>query len=149
MHVGQYMLNSGDRRYEEPGSLTFRLNGKTAYPHDFNTIVGSVTSNYERYAKSFGLFPCEPNWIYPICNHYGMSALAVHDNVTQSDYQQRYLPMWLEKLDTEFTDPSGSIIGLRSKHTGIEFPFPVGEAGYSHFADIFAPARARRGCCWV
>ena len=144
MHVGQYMLNSGDRRYEEPGSLTFRLNAKTAYPHDFNTIVGSVTSNYERYSKSFGLFPCEPNWIYPICNHYGMSALAVHDNVTQSDYQQRYLPMWLEKLDTEFTDPSGSIIGLRSKHTGIEFPFPVGEAGYSHFADIFAPARARR-----
>lgn len=25
--VGQYMLNSGDRRYGEPGSLTFRLNG--------------------------------------------------------------------------------------------------------------------------
>ena len=144
MHVGQYMLNAGDRRYLEPGSLTFRLNERTAYAHDFNTLVGSVVENYDHYAKEFGLFPCEPNWIYPICNHYGMGSLAVHDAVTGSDYVKTHLPMWLDKLDTEFTDASGSIIGLRSKHTGIEFPFPVGEAGYSHFANIFSPERAQK-----
>ncbi len=144
MHVGQYMLNSGDRRYAEPGSLTFRLNDKTAYPHDLHTIIGSVVSNYERYNDSFCLYPCEPNWIYPICNHYGMTSLATHDRLFGTTYVAKFLPGWLDKLDTEFTDTSGSIIGLRSQHTGFEVPFPVGEAGYANFADCFSPERARR-----
>lgn len=144
MHVGQYMLNSGDRTYAKPGSLTFRLNEKTAYEHDIHTIIGSVVSNYEREKDAFCLFPCEPNWIYPICNHYGMTSLAVHDRLFGTDHTGTYLPVWLEKLDTEFTDTSGSIIGLRSQHLGFEIPFPVGEAGYANFANCFAPERAKR-----
>jgi hypothetical protein len=142
MHVGAYMLNSGDRRYAEPGALTFRLNPSTAYVHDFHTIIGSVVKNYE--TAEFGLFACEPNWIYPICNHYGMSSLAVHDKLYGTRFVATHLPNWMQKLDTEFTDGSGSIIGLRSQLTGIEFPFPVGEAGYAMFADVFVPERARR-----
>jgi hypothetical protein len=142
MHVGQYMLASGDRRYLEPGSLTFRLNARTAYVHDFNTLVGSVKANYD--TAEFGLFACEPNWIYPICNHYGMASLAVQDAVTGTDNVRRYLPRWVEKMDAEFTDESGSIIGLRSQHTGLPVPFPVGEAGYAPFENIFAPDRARQ-----
>jgi hypothetical protein len=144
MHVGQYMLNSGDRRYAEPGSLTFRLDDRRAWEHDVHSIVGSVVENYEHYEDDFCLYPCEPNWMYPICNHYGMGALTVHDAVFGTNHRERILPNWLEKLDSEFTDRSGSIIGLRSQLTGIEFPFPVGEAGYAHFAHCFAPDRARR-----
>lgn len=140
MHVGQYMLNSGDRRYLEPGSLTFRLNSRTAYVHDFNTVVGSVTSNYD--TAEFGLFACEPNWIYPICNHYGMGALAVQDAVCGTDNVKRYLPGWIKMTEQEFTDESGSIIGLRSQHTGLPVPFPVGEAGYAPFQNCFDPDSA-------
>ncbi len=142
MHVGQYMLNSGDRRYAEPGSLTFRLNRKTAYEHDFHSLIASVARNFSD--SDFCLFPCEPNWLYPICNHYGMVSLSVHDALFGTSYVDEHLPRWLHMLDTEFTDASGSIIGLRSKHTGLEFPFPVGEAGYSHFANCFSPERAQR-----
>jgi hypothetical protein len=144
MHVGQYMLNSGDRRYAEPGSLTFRLNARTAYEHDHRSIVQSVVENYAHYENEFCLYPCEPNWMYPICNHYGMTALANHDRLYGTTYRARTLPTWLEKLDREFTDRSGTIIGLRSQLTGIEFPFPTGEAGYANFANCFAPERARR-----
>jgi hypothetical protein len=144
MHVGQYMLNSGDRSHAEPGALTFRLNARTAYRHDFHSLIGSVVSNYTREEQEFCLYPCEPNWIYPICNHYGMTSLAVHDRLFGTDHVGRFLPSWLAKLDTEFTDASGSIIGLRSQLTGIRFPFPVGEAGYAQFANCFAPERARR-----
>ncbi len=142
MHVGQYMLASGDRRYLEPGSLTFRLDDRTQYVHDFNTIIGSVTSNYA--TAEFGLYACEPNWIYPICNHYGMGALAVADAVCGTENVQRYLPGWLAALDTEFTDAAGSIMGLRSQHTGLPVPFPVGEAGYAPFENIFVPDRAQK-----
>ena len=144
MHVGQYMLNSGDRRYGEPGSLTFRLNGRISYPHDLHTIIGSIVDNYAHYKRDFCLYPCEPNWMYPICNHYGMTALATHDRLYGTDYSKNLLPTWLDKLDTEFTDRSGSIIGLRSQLTGLELPFPVKEFGYATFANCFAPERGRR-----
>ncbi|HKC52885.1 MAG TPA: hypothetical protein VKF60_18995 [Myxococcota bacterium] len=142
MQVGQYMVSSGDRRYAEPGSLTFRLNERTAYVHDAHTIAESVAKGFER--SDFCLFPCEPNWIYPVCNHYGMTCLAAHDRAFGTTYVADHLPHWQEMLDREFTDDSGSYIGLRSQHTGIEAPFPAGEAGFAWFANCFAPERARR-----
>ena len=144
MHVGQYMLATGDRRYAEPGALSFRLDARKTFAHDFHSLIGSVVSNYTRDEGQFCLYPCEPNWIYPICNHYGMTSLASHDRLYGTDYVARFLPSWLAKLDSEFTDESGTIIGLRSQLTGLEAPFPTGEAGYANFANWFAPERARR-----
>lgn len=141
-HVGGYMLASGDTSYLEPGSLTFRLSDKRAWPHDFRTLIGSVNSNYE--TAEFGHYACEPNWIYPICNHYGMLSLATHDALLGSDLVGRHLPAWLRGLETEFTDTAGSTVGLRSQYTGLPVPFPVGEAGYAFFENAFLPARARQ-----
>jgi hypothetical protein len=142
LQVGQYTVSSGDRRYAEPGSLTFRLSPRTAYVHNAHTLAESIAKGFEE--SPFCLFPCEPNWIYPICNHYGMAALAAHDRAFDTSYVPEHLPRWLDMLDREFTDESGSIIGLRSKHTGFEVPFPVTEVGYAWFANCFMPERARR-----
>lgn len=144
LQVGQYMTSSGDRRYAEPGSLPFKLNASTTYAHDFKSLVGSVAENYEHYKDGFCLYPCEPNWIYPLCNHYGMAALATHDSLSGTDHVRRMLPRWLEKLETEFTDSAGTIVGLRSQHLGLEFPFPVWEADLSRFTNCFAPELAKR-----
>ncbi|WP_374526969.1 hypothetical protein [Novosphingobium sp.] len=141
-HVGGYMLASGDRRYLEPGSLTFRLNARKEWRHDFRSIIGSVERNYA--SAEFGQFACEPNWIYPICNHYGMLSLQAHDALLGTDLIGRHLPAWLKGLETEFTDASGSTVGLRSQYTGLPVPFPVGEAGYSFFESAFLPQRARQ-----
>jgi len=142
LHVNQYMLSSGDRRYAEPGSLTFRLNANTAYPHDAHTIAKSVYDNYR--TSDFCLFPCEPNWVYPVCNMYGLGSLAAHDAVFGTDYARSVLPQWLHMLETEFTDRKGSLVGLRSYWTGLEIPFYSGEAGFAFFANVFSPAHARR-----
>ena len=142
MHVNQYMLNSGDRQYAEPGSLTFRLSERTAFPHSAHTLAQSILDNYQR--SDFCLFPCEPNWVYPVCNMYGLGSLAAHDAVFGTHYAQVSLPRWLEMLESEFTDEKGSIIGLRSYWTGLEIPFYAGEAGFAFFANVFSPALARR-----
>lgn len=142
MHVGQYMLNTGDRRYAEPGSLTFKLNERKIYRHNLQSMAGAVAANFA--SSPFTLFPCEPNWVYPICNMYGMSGLAAHDAVFGTSYVREVLPQWLDKLQTEFTDLKGSIIGLRSKWTGLEMPFYAGEAGFAFFANIFSPRLAQR-----
>jgi hypothetical protein len=142
MHVGQYLLSSGSRRYAEPGALTFRLNDRTAYPHDYHTVVQSVVDNFKR--SDFCLFPCEPNWVYPICNMYGMSALAAHDRLFGTTYVKDILPKWLDMLDKEFTDGKGSLYGLRSYWTGLAMPFYSGEAGFAFFANVFSPELGRR-----
>lgn len=142
MHVNQYMLSSGDRRYGEPGSLTFRLTEQTAYPHSSHTLAESMLMNYRR--SDFCLFPCEPNWVYPVCNMYGMGSLASYDAVFGTNHVQSWLPQWMEKLESEFVDGKGSIIGLRSYWTGLEIPFYAGEAGFAFFANVFSPALARR-----
>ena len=141
-HVGGYMLATGDRRYLEPGSLTFRLNARQAWPHDFATLNASVDRNYA--IARFGIYACEPNWLYPICNHYGMLSLVTHDAVTGSRLVDRHMTDWLRGIDEEFTDSSGSIVGLRSQWTGMPVPFPVGEAGYAFFESAFLPQRARQ-----
>jgi hypothetical protein len=142
LHVGMYMLASGDRRYAEPGSLTFRLNQRTAYPHDVHSLARSVRQNFE--TAPFCLYPCEPNWVYPICNHYGLTSLAVNDRLFGTDTVAQIREPWLASLDTEFTDESGSIVGLRSSLTGLRFPFPGGELMFAPFMDCFAPERAWR-----
>jgi hypothetical protein len=137
-----YMSNTGDRRYAEPGSLPFRRNAHRVFHHDAHTIAQSVMKNF--LDSEFCLYPCEPNWVYPICNHYGMTALKIYDRVFGTKYVPSVLDRWLSSLDTEFTDYSGSVIGLRSSLTGIRFPFPAGDAGFAGFENCFAPDRAQR-----
>ena len=137
MQVNQYMLNTGDRRYTAPGSLSFRLNAHTVYPHDAHSIVDSVRDNHAR--AEFCLYPCEPNWIYAVCNMYGMGALASHDAVFGTRYLPEILPRWQQRLDTEFTDGKGSLVPLRSLWTGFGIPFYAGEAGFAFFANVFSP----------
>jgi hypothetical protein len=139
---GLYMSASGDRRYAEPGSLPFKLNERTTFRHDVHVLAGSVISNLRQ--SQFCLYPCEPNWIYPICNHGGMASLVVYDRLFGTSYTQEIRDRWLSQLDRELTDPAGNIIGLRSTYTGIEFRFPSSELGYAIYTNAFKPAKAWR-----
>lgn len=140
--VNLYMGNTGDFRYAEPGSLPFKLNDKTTFLHDTHTLATSLITNFRN--SEFCLYPCEPNWVYPICNHNGMTALVLHDRLFKTGYVDSILDRWLHGLRTELTDPSGAVIGLRSSYTGLEFKFPGGEAGYALQTNTFLPQRAWR-----
>lgn len=142
LQANLYMSNTGDMRYAEPGSLTFRLNSRTAYPHSVHTLAKSVHENFK--SSEFGLYACEPNWIYPICNFYGMTSLVIHDRLHGTRFMAETVGPWLDKLDSEFTDCKGSVIGLRSDLTGVELPFPTGEIAFATMANTFAPDRAER-----
>jgi hypothetical protein len=142
LHVGLYTSSTGDRRYAQPGALTFRRNARVAYSHDAHTLAASVAANFARAA--YTLYPCEPNWVYPICNHYGMASLVLHDRLFGASDAKTHLPKWLASLDTEFTDEAGSVIGLRSELTGLRFPFPGGDMGFAYFASLWSTERALR-----
>jgi hypothetical protein len=140
--VALYCGNTGDSRYEVPGSLTFRLNDKKAWPHDVHSITRSVVDNYRR--SAYCLYPCEPNWIYAGCNFRGMTTLAAYDRAFRTEYVASVRDSFLEQLDREFTNGAGGIVGLRSSLTGIEFPFPSSDLGYCLTTSTFCPERAER-----
>jgi len=142
IQVGLYMSNSGDRRYLEPGSLTFVQNNRKSFRHSFKDIGLSLIRNFRQ--SPFCLYPCEPNWIYPICNHYGMTALTLYDRICGTSHVGELLPNWLEKLDSELTDRKGSVVGLRSSLTGWTPPVPSFDGLYVPFANTFVPDRAER-----
>ena len=142
LHAGMYMLASGDHRFLEKGSLTFRKNARTAYVHDANDLVRSLNSNYTD--APFCIYPCEPNWAYPICNYIGITGLVAMDAVKKTDHASSLRDRWTTALDTEFTDESGSVIGLRSTLTGLRFPFPGGELGFATYQKVLEPGRAWR-----
>lgn len=138
--IGLYMSATGDMRYTRPGSLVFEGVGKLRYEHSALSLVQSLLDNFER--SSFCLYPCEPNWLYSACNHFGLGSVAVFDRLLGTDHTARIFPRWLENLHTEMTDPAGEVIALRSTYTGFEFKFVGSSALYGYLALPFAPERA-------
>ena len=125
LQVCLYMNNTGDRRYEEPGSLTFKVSEKLQFPHDIHSINQSLLDNYDRNYDEYCLYPCEPNWIYPACNLYGASSLTAYDVVFDTNHFGSLREQFTEKLETEFVTPAGGIVPLRSQLTGHALPFPA------------------------
>lgn len=122
MHVGLYESVTGDMRYSRPGGLTFRWNDKTSYVHDLGTINRAVYDNYHRY--DLGFFPCEPNWIYPVCNSSGMISMILHDRLHGTTYSSELSETYRFAHEHEFVAPDGTPVGLKSTRLGWNVTVP-------------------------
>ncbi|HEX8605333.1 MAG TPA: hypothetical protein VF774_21995 [Pseudoduganella sp.] len=141
LQVCLYMGNTGDMRYAQPGSLTFKYNDRISYKHDIHTIVASLNRNYA--GEAFCLFPCEPNWVYTPCNFMGLKSLACYDRLFGTQHFNGIIGRFTEKLDSEFTMADGSVYALRSNLTGFAVPFPFGDDGRSMFMSPIQEQAAR------
>jgi len=122
--LGLYASNTGDRRYEQPGMLDFRLRNGQHFPHDMHSIANALVSNFE--ASPYCLYPCEPNWIYTFCNLQGMTGMLLYDRVVGTRHQQRLHERFENLWRQEFTELDGSIVPIRSSLTGLSIPGLVG-----------------------
>ena len=92
----------------------FRLNDKWAFSAaDFIDRLEHETQH-----SDFTLFACEPNWIYPLCNTIGASAIRMHDPKRWADLAYRFR----RALDAEFLDAFGRFVPCRSAKTGLALP---------------------------
>jgi hypothetical protein len=136
-----YMNATGDDRYTKPGSMNFIWNDKTSYQHDIHTINQSIMDNF--LSQKYCLYPCEPNWIYPACNLRGMIALALYDTVFGTKQIEEIMPAFRKQLEAEFINPDGTLVSLRSKHTGHALPFPVPAGGLAKYLHPVLPDLAK------
>jgi hypothetical protein len=112
-----------DDRYCAPGALTFR-HGSTAYEHDFGAVARVLHRNVMQ--SDYALFACEPNWIYSVCNTFGLNTLLAHDRLHSTGTAEPARTRLRAAMDAEFTRPDGNILGVRSNRLGMSWNFWVG-----------------------
>ncbi|GAA1749433.1 hypothetical protein [Aeromicrobium alkaliterrae] len=116
--VGMFETLSDDR-FSRPGALTYRWDDGEQYPYEFGSLTSSIQRNMER--SAYTLYSCEPRWIYPVCNTFGVNTLALHDRLHGSSMlpglEERIRRAYVE----EFHRPDGRIIGVRSETLGLSW----------------------------
>jgi hypothetical protein len=115
-----------DDRYSRPGALTFRWDDATAFTHDYPGLATAVHRSMT--GAPFTLYPCEPNWIYTVCNTFGMNTLLGHDRLYGSGHFPELESRLRESYEHEFLRPDGRIIGVRSENYGMSWNFWSGSA---------------------
>lgn len=83
-----------------------------------------------------GLLPCEPNWVYPLCNAITASAIRAHDSATAQQLWPSIRDGFQRSLETDYTTPDGRLVPFRSSYTGFAPPL-VGGAVMQAFPCYF------------
>ncbi|MCD2189826.1 linalool dehydratase/isomerase domain-containing protein [Actinomycetospora soli] len=123
--VGLYELLNDDR-YSRPGALTYRWSDDEAYAHDFPALARQLHGGMSR--SDYALIPCEPNWIYTVCNAFGITALLAHDRARGTALFEDVRDRLHHAYEHEFLRPDGRIVGVRARHLGLSWNFWAGAA---------------------
>mgnify|MGYP001139132908 CR=1 FL=1 len=144
--VGSYESNTGDARYRESGALPFRL-GQRCWNYTFDMIARAVHDNMKR--SRLTLFPCEPNWVYNMCNMTGINTLLLSDRLHGTRYVDSVGADFGRRLREEFVTPDGRVTAIRSARLGFTIPMltsTVADCSLVTMLHAFDPELAHR--CW-
>ncbi|MBL6751335.1 MAG: hypothetical protein ISP90_12470 [Nevskia sp.] len=142
--LAEYISNTGDRRYcDEPFVLRHRDGRQWQYT--FHQLVEILHRNFK--ASRFTLFPCEPNWIYPMCNNFGAISLMIHDRLFGTGYWADIETDYRQRFEDEFMTLDGRALAIRSAHTGLTIAAltsAMADCFTAHFLHGVMPDLARR-----
>lgn len=145
-HVACYTANTGDRRYLEPGSLTFRLNRFRSYRHSLETILATGRENHR--TASYGpSYPCEPKLTYSACNLIGNLSHLTADRIFGTNYRAEMLEPLRRSHVSEMMCRDGVVHAGRVVPLGIRIPLYTSsqvEALWAWMASPFFPDLSRR-----
>ncbi len=141
--IGMYELLNGSY-YARAGSLSLRRDEKTVYDCDFPTLAHAIRRNF--LAEPLGQFPCEPFWIYPYCNTYGVNTLLMYDTVYGTSLAEAVIERVQHSYDSgEFMRPDGRIMFIKNKLGPTLLPTSIsGEAGATFWLHAGLPELAER-----
>lgn len=120
LQVAMYSVLN-DERYLRPGSLDFRWDESTTYPYDLPALAHNVRESVE--GSRFALYPCEPNWIYTICNTFGLNTVLASEQLAATGQAAAVQERLRRAYESEFLRPDGRIVGVRSAHLGLSWNF--------------------------
>lgn len=152
MYTGWYgallamnMSNFGDLRFSQPGAIRLEHPDGRVFSYSFTEMCEHMHRNFRE--SDFCLFPCEPRWIYPMCNNFGAIALKVHDRMHGSSFWSDIEGRYREQLENEFITIDGRITAIRDYRTGVTIPgltSAMADAAAAIFMNPLFPDLARR-----
>jgi len=83
-------------------------------------LIEQLVEQYE--TAKFGLLPCEPNWIYPLCNFITATAIRGYDTEHNTQYWADIKKRFRDMMDQEFLGIDGHFVPFRSSYTGLAAP---------------------------
>ena len=116
LNLTMYMRNTGDMRYEKRGSISFRKNEDEVFNHSAHTIAESIVGNWE--AGGYTVFPCEPNFLYSLCNWKAIQSMVSYDKLFGTTYWDDHKEKVLVKYRDELLAPNGTPTIFKSTRTG-------------------------------
>ena len=143
--LGMFETASGTSPFAAPGALTFRWDEKTAFPYSHGSMLEEVVKNYQRY--DVGWFPCEPRWIYSMCNLVGRTALEFHDKRHGTRFADAIRDRFEKTMVEEMMLPDGRVKVCTSSLFGFSVPSLSGLFGETwgiRFLTPHAPDQAER-----
>ena len=135
--LGLFETASGTSPFAAPGALTFRWDEGTAFAYSHRTMLDEVVKNAKRY--DFRWFPCEPHWVYSMCNLVGRTALALHDKRHGTRLADEIAADFDRTLDEEMMLPDGRIKVCTSSLFGFQVPSLSGLFGESWGVRFMTP----------
>jgi hypothetical protein len=132
--LGVYETLSGDQRFNLPGCLEFRLNQRRTFEYDAVSISEAVFANMNR--AKYCMFPCDPNWVYSVCNTIGMTALITMDRLHATDHAGELISRFRRAFEDEFISADGRPLVFRSNRMGIAIP-GIGASSANELGTVF------------
>lgn len=143
--LGIDLVVTGNERYSRPGSIRLEHPSGKVYESSFTDICQIIRRNMA--ASEFCLFPCEPRWIYPICNNFGALSLKCHDRHFGTNWWEETRERYQRSLENEFVTQNGRITAIRDHYTGMTVPAltaTMADAVTALFIHPVLPELARR-----
>ncbi|WP_169811516.1 linalool dehydratase/isomerase domain-containing protein [Nocardia harenae] len=141
--LGAYERATGDLQFSEPGALTLVDKPGREYVYDYPAIVEAIVGQFDDRALTF--FPCEPNWVFTVCNLYGMGGALLFDRVHGTRHGSDRLDRFNEILESEFTRCDGGAVVIASRRTGLTLSTsePFSAASNTWLTNIVSPRQAQ------
>src|SRR5207249_1774739 len=132
---------TGSTRFDEPGSLPFVWKDGTVYSYDHASINDALVRNFEQ--ADLGMFPCEPTWVFTVCNVMGAQGVTGYDRLHKTNSWDRVGSGWRRGVLEEFMTPDGAFRHIRTNVFGFSFKDGDGTGEYfltgSHQFEDVAP----------
>jgi Linalool dehydratase/isomerase len=145
LQMALFQASTGCTAFSKKGALRLTHPRGQTYSHDFASLTASLTQAYQ--PAPYYLIACEPNWVYPLCNMMGASAVLAHDAQHGLTDWRAHAAAFRHHLEAEFLDGMGRYIPCRSARTGLALPAIGGAMPLAmpcYFLNALAPDLARR-----
>jgi len=118
--IGYAENSSVTKNNPEKKFLSFKHPNHQQWDYSIKSLISNLTRQYQN--APLGLLPCEPNWIYPLCNMITATSIKAYSTQYNTDHWEQIRDQFYHGLINEFITNKNKLIPFRSSYTGFASP---------------------------